>query len=271
MRRSLAFLLAAFVALTVGTPSAHALGRRGLDSNEQDQPSGGNRPTEPGDTLTWWCLDLNNFWQVDIPVLAGRVFLDYAYAETPPIPDQGCGNAWPVTVPGGSQFVPGGSHLWTVNNTYPKALREALEASGYHFRSQSPAEDLLAKVVSIRVEIRTAPAAGNEFVAEYTFDAQKYFRRTLLGFFRGMLPTQPIVNEALGVDISAAAVRRLPSIGFPVPAGPLPAGTPQARYAAYIYWTLSESHNDGLGLDEGNFLPAGEYQYEELVRLEYVP
>ena len=192
------------------------------------------------------------------------------FAENPPVADPGCGSAWPVSVPQGSQFVPAGDSLWITNKTYPAAIRASLEESGYSFRSQSPAEDLLAKVMSIRVEIRTR-LPEDVVVAEYTFDARKYFRRTLWGFFRGLLPTAPIVDPANGIDISADAVRRLPAIGFPVLAGPLPAETPVARYRAIVYWTLSEPHNDGLGLGTGNFLPAGEFQYGEIYRLEYVP
>ncbi len=49
----------------------------------------------------------------------------------------------------------------------------------------------------------------------------------------------------------------MPLFGFPVIAGPVPPG----NYRAWVYWTLSELHNDGLGLSWENldFLPAGEF------------
>ncbi len=267
MRRATVFLLAALVTFTAGIPSAHARGTQGPDG-DPGQPSGGNRPTEPGDSITWWCLDLNNFWQVDIPVIVGRATLDYAYAVGPSIPDPGCGSPWPVVVRGASRFTTSG--LWTMNHTYPARLRERLAADGYPFHSQSPAEDFLSKVVRVRIEVRTRPPE-NTLVAEYSFDAHKFFRRTLQGFHLGMLPSSPMGDPDLGIDISAAAARRLPSIGFPVPAGPIPEGTPGDRYLVYEYWTLSAPHNDGLGLDEGNFLPAGEFAFVNGVRFDYVP
>ena len=69
--------------------------------------------------------------------------------------------------------------------------------------------------------------------------------------------------SALGISISTKAFDELPTISFPaVDFGLLP-----GRYQVYVSWVLSEIHNDGLGLDDGDFLPAGEsfmasYQFE---------
>lgn len=65
----------------------------------------------------------------------------------------------------------------------------------------------------------------------------------------------PIVDPALGIDISSDEAGRLPLFGFTAIAGPVPPG----HYRAWIYWTLSDLHNDGTGLGDEAFLPAGEF------------
>jgi hypothetical protein len=66
---------------------------------------------------------------------------------------------------------------------------------------------------------------------------------------------RPIVDPGLGIDISVDAAGRLPLIGFPRAVAD---GLPPGSYRAQVYWVLSDLHNDGLGLDADNFLPAGE-------------
>lgn len=170
-----------------------------------------------------------------------------------PIPDP-CTNPFPVAVPSGSAFVPAGAAVWWTNKIYPPAIRAALEATGYAFHSQSPAEDFMSKVVEIRVEVRNF--ADQALVAVFSFDARENFRLVRLGEFNGRLPIDPLVDPALGLDLSVDEPLRLPTFGFPVLAGPVPPG----NYRAWVYFVLSDLHNDGLGLswENPNFLPAGD-------------
>jgi len=211
---------------------------------------------ESAETVTWWCTNLNDLWHVEVPVIIGR--FDAEPPDPSPSPDP-CTNPCPVVVPSGSGFMPGGSFSWFTNKTYPPVVREALAAQGYAFHSQSPAEDFKSKMVQLRVEIWTPDFSA--VVAEYTFDPQRNFRLVRVREFFGKLPSDPIVDAALGIDLSADAMGRLPLFGFPVIAGPLPAGTPPGIYLAAVFWTLSDLHNDGLGLEDFNFLPAGEILY----------
>jgi len=218
----------------------------------------GQRPEESGPdadakaetthTITWWCVDLNDLWHVEVPVVIGR---GIAIPPVPsPIPEP-CTNPFPVAVPNDSAFVPAGGAVWITNKTYPPAIRTALQTSGYNFHSQSPAEDFMSKMAEIRVEVRNF--TDNAFVAVFSFDPQRYFRLVRARDFEGPLPFGPFVDPALGIDISAEEAGRLPLFGFPVIAGPVPPGD----YRAWTYWVLSDLHNDGLGLEAGNFLPAG--------------
>jgi hypothetical protein len=171
-----------------------------------------------------------------------------------PIPDP-CQSAFPVVVPEGSRFMPGGTFIWCTNKTYPPAIRAALEASGYHFRSHHPMEDFLKKMVEVRVEIWSLD--WSTLVAEYSFDPRENARLVQTRDFDGKTPEGPYSNPALGIDYTAEQMQRMPLVGFPVRAGPLPEGTPTGMYWAAVYWTLSESHNDGLNIEDFNFLPGG--------------
>lgn len=203
-------------------------------------------------TVTWWCVDLNDLWHVDVPVLITQRI------ATPPVPspiEDPCTNPFPVAVPKGSTFMPGGTAVWFTNNAYPPAVRAALEGMGYRFRSQRPAEDFLSKMVEVRVEILDE---DENVAAEFKFDPQRYFKlvRTREFFGQRQPPTGSLVDpEEAG---------RLPLFGFPVIAGPVPL---PGQYTARVYWTLSDQHNDGLGLDPFNFLPAGEYLYDRVTTL----
>jgi len=258
MRRTILTLIAALAVSSMGVPSSHAKGRQG--GADLQQPSGSHKPASPGDTVTWWCLDLNNLWHVDVPVIAGVAVLDYSAVPDRPIPDPGCASGFPVVVTGSSMFMPGGTFFWYTNKTYPPVIRAALEAVGHSFHSQSPSQDLLFKMSRVRVEIWTLDQ--ETVIAEYSFDPHRFFRRSTLGAWDGMLQEVAYSDPALGIDLSPTAVRQLPLIGFPVDAGPIPPGTPAGMYWAAVYWTLSEEHWDGLGLDPNfNLLPAGEFLY----------
>jgi hypothetical protein len=147
-------------------------------------------------TRTWWCVDLNEVWKVKAALILPRGLLQPPAA--PPIPDT-CTSNFPVAVKAGSQFAPG-NIIWYANNTCPPAIRAALQEMGFHFHSQSAAEDVISK-------------------------------------------------------FEQAA--RLPLLGFPVL---IPAPTTQGEYRIWMYWTMSDWHNDGTCLDEGCML-AGEFLY----------
>jgi hypothetical protein len=143
--------------------------------------------------------------------------------------------------------MPGGTAVWFTNTRYPPAVRAALEGMGYNFHSQNPAEDFLSKMVEVRVEIRRQ----DQKVAEFKFDPKRNFRLVRVDEFFGQRrpPAVPFVDPE--------DVGRLPLFGFPVLAGPLPS---PGDYTVDVFWTLSDLHNDGLGLDPANdFLPAGEF------------
>ena len=202
-------------------------------------------------TVTWWCVDLNDLWKVDDPVIIA--IFNAVPPDPSPIPDT-CTNPFPVTVPNGSTFVPGGVVNWITNRVYPPAVRTALAAVGVNVHSESPGEDLRSKIVEIRVEVRTFP--DDVLVAEFSFDPRLNSRIVRQCELFGAFRFGPLVDPALGIDISVDEVGRLPLYAFPVHAGPVPPG----EYRSLVFWRLSEVHNDGLGLTPDNFLPAGETQ-----------
>lgn len=247
MRRVFCAVTGLLLVCSLATSSAFAKGHRPDESGAVEVAG----KAEASHTVTWWCVDLNELWHVDVPVVIGS---GAAIPPDPsPIPDP-CTNPFPVAVPSGSAFVPAGAAVWWTNKIYPPAIRAALEATGYAFHSQSPAEDFMSKVVEIRVEVRNF--ANQALVAVFSFDARENFRLVRLGEFNGRLPIDPLVDPALGLDLSVDEQLRLPTFGFPVLAGPVPPG----NYRAWVYFVLSDLHNDGLGLswENPNFLPAGD-------------
>jgi hypothetical protein len=221
----------------------------------------------PGDppfpqTLTFWCADLNQVWHAKVPLVGPRGW--FVPPDPPPIPDP-CISPYPAVVPEGSSFAPG-NVLWFTNKTYPPAVRAALGEMGYHFHSQSPAEDFRSKLTAIRVEVRTYPE--NELVGESTFDPWKFFRLVRVrNLFFGPADLGPLVIPDLGIDLSAEEVGRLPMFGFPTV---LPPPGPPREYRIWVYLTMSDWHDDGLGVAEENMLPAGEFLYAA-PRLTVVP
>lgn len=201
-------------------------------------------------TVTWWCVDLNELWHVNVPVIVGPGVL--TPPDPSPLPPCPSTSSFPINVPAGSGWTSGGGAIWFTNKTYPPAVAEALAAIGYNFVSNSPMEDMMKKITEVRYVVRTFPS--NDFVTEFSFDPRQNFRLVRTRQFFGELPLDPIVNADLGIDISAAGFGRLPLVHFPAIGGGLPPGS----YRAQVFWVLSELHNDGLGLDDGNFLPPGE-------------
>lgn len=201
-------------------------------------------------TVTWWCVDLNRLWHVDVPVIVG------VFVLTPPVPSPlppcDTTSTFPITIPASSRWTGSGNAIWYTHHVYTPAMVEALTATGYNFVSNSPMQDLMRKITEVRYVVRAFPS--NAFVTQFTFDPQQNFRLVRTREFFGDQPATPIVDPDLGIDISAEESGRLPLIRFGGVADPLDPGS----YRVEVRLVLSELHNDGLGLEAGNFLAAGE-------------
>ena len=240
---------------TLTLSPALAKGHRGdMDSTTTSkQQTNKNRNFE--DTITWWCVDLNEVWKVKETVIVGFGGLVGDPSFTPYCGDP---DRFPITVPAGSTFMPGGLFYWTTNKTYPAAYAAAVEAQGFTFspHSNSPAEDFRSKIVQVRVDVFTLETGDP--VAAFTFDAQKNLKLVQYADLFGPLGPVTLIDPALGIDLSSAEFGRLPTYGFPVRAGPVPPG----EYFYCISYALSAEHWDGLGVDPFlNLLPAGEFVY----------
>lgn len=239
---------------------AYAKGNRGERDNVAPASNQGRSQTT--DTITWWCVDLNVLWKVKVPVVVGRgVFLGGDPAVSPYCGDPNAltDGRFPVAVPAGTPFMPAGNVIWWTNRTYPPGYAAALQAAGlgYTFNphSSSPAEDFKYKLSKIRVEIYRFD--DDAFIAEYSFDPQRYFKLVQLGDFYGQLPLDPAIDPSIGLDLSSDEVGRLPTFGFPVlPTAPSEPGV----YYYVVYWTFSDYAWDGLGIDpNANVGPPGEF------------
>jgi hypothetical protein len=212
--------------------------------------------TSSSNTITWYCLDLNQALKVNVPVVVGPGQLTRPTDSTlPPCPTA---STYRIQVPSGSGWAVF-NLAWNMNHRYTKEVRAALNAMGYHFVSGSPPTDLLAKMTEVRYDVAIYDAAdvNNRWkpVATYTFDPLTVYlqvpAKTLLGNYP---PSGAYSVPDLGIDLSAKQVDTLPAMTFPAIGGPLPPG----RYRACVTFVFSEAHNDGLGVDEGNFLGPGE-------------
>lgn len=229
-------VLAAFV-LTAA--SALALGRAPADPTAAAKASAAH-------TVTWWCVDLNDVFKVNVAVLTVRPWL----LGGPPCATT---SSWPQAIPAGSQFAT--DSAWITNKTYPKPIADGLGAmpGGYHFASNSPMEDFLSKIIEVKYVV--LDFVTGDPVTQFAFDPRTIFRRAQWGDLLGGRSIDPIVDPALGLGLDEAAVRRLPLTSLPGIASPLPAGS----YLVQTVWTLSERHCDGLGLDpDNNCLAAGD-------------
>jgi hypothetical protein len=205
------------------------------------------------DTFTWWCVNLTDLWNAKETVVIGLGTLTGDPSFTPYCGDP---SRFPITVPAGGTFMPAGAFHWATNKTYPAGYAAAVEAQGFRFsaHSQSPAEDFRSKIDRILVEVFTFPAGDP--VANFTFDAQKNVKVVQLRDVLGPIPIDPIVDPALGINLSSEEVGRLPTHGFPVRAGPVPPG----EYFYCLTLTISADHWTGLGVDLSlDYLPAGDF------------
>lgn len=246
--RAMRWIFDAVTALLLAGSLAASPAHAKEDRSKEDGPDW-KGTTETAHTVTWWCVDLNELWNVEVPVIVGA---GTAIPPDPsPIPDP-CTNPFPVTVPSGSAFTEGAAPVgWYTNTTYSSEIRAALESIGYEFHSQSPAEDFMSKMAEILVEVRNF--ADDGLVAEFSFDPRQNFRLVRVRDYFGQLPLDPVVIPELGLDLSSDAVGRLPLYGFPTIAGPVPPG----KYRVWVWFRLTAQHNDGLGLADDNFFSAG--------------
>jgi hypothetical protein len=249
MNRSNATRAVAVLAALALSSSALAKGHdRGVDSTASTSTTKASKNNPVADTITWWCVDLNDLWNAKETVVVGAGGLigdgTGPCAGTTP---------FPVVVPAGQTFMPGGTFNWTTNKTYPAGYAEAIAAQGFTFApaSNSPSEDFKQKMSQIRVEVFTFPEGDP--VAAFTFDPQKNFKLVQLRDFAGT--TLP---DYATPGFSLDELGRLPTYGFPVSAGPVPPG----QYSYCVFWSLSGDHWDGIGTDpNANFLPSGEFLY----------
>jgi hypothetical protein len=254
MKRIIAAVAGSLLLSTLGASPALAGGRRGEPVHEPERPSTHHRDRVPH-VVTFWCLDLNRVWHVEIPIVVGLGALNGGDPGISPY----CGDsdATPIVVQRDARFFPGAAAPWFTNKTYPPGYGAALTALGFDFRprSSSPAEDFLHNMVNIRVVIATVP--DDVPVAEYNFDPRRNFRIVRTGdFFFGQYALGSYVDPFLGIDMSVAELNRLPLFGFPIR---VPAPVQPGSYRAYVYWSFSQDTWDGLGMDPfENMWPAGE-------------
>jgi hypothetical protein len=267
MRRAMIVAVLLLVS-AIAAPAALARGHGGHHDDDGAEPGHGSWHGDYS-TVTWWCADLNEVWDVEVPVVTGRANFTGGDPTVSPWcgdPNAATDGRFPVAVPAGQEFMPGGTFIWFTNKTYPKGYRAAIEAQGlgdtFSPHSNSPAEDFQWKISRIRVEIYTL---AGDLVTEFTFDARRYLRRIQLGeLLFGQAAIGAYADPSLGIDLTAAQVDRLPLFGFTVmPTAPLASGD----YFYAVYWTLSDNHWDGMGVDPAaNLLPAGRSPVRRLRR-----
>lgn len=199
-----------------------------------------SQSTWSGHTVTWWCVDLNDLYKMDVPLIFCQSML--VAPEPSPVPPCSSTSNNPITVPAGPEWAMGSGVFWIMNLTYPKEIRAALDTLGFKFVSNSPTQDLLSKVKQVRYDVYSRP--GNLLIATYQFDPAKISVVKRLGQADGGLLDTGFLNPDLGLDISPKEAEHLPAAGFLPIAGALPAGT----YRTCVTWTFSDAHNDGLGL-----------------------
>ncbi len=200
------------------------------------------------DTVAWWCVDLSKVLNVDVPLVVGKGVL--TAPTDSPVPPCASVSSWPIEVPAGS---PWSSMVgtWTTNWAYTKEMRAALESRGFHFVSASPVQDLLAKMTEVRYEVTLL---DNTPVATYRFDPRDVHRQLPQQRLAGSVGLVAASIPELGIKVNEHQTLELPTVAFPAIGEPLPPG----RYKVCVHWVMSELHNDGLGLEDGNFLPAGD-------------
>jgi hypothetical protein len=242
MKRRLVLLSCLVCAL-----SASAKDRRHVE--EGPHHKGGDK--EAAHTVTWWCTDLSELLDVEVPIAT-----PYWMLATPdPSPVAPCAptSSWPVSVPVGGRWAAGGGAFWFTNTSYNAPVRAGLAAMGYRYASHKPIEDFIAKVKTLTYVV--VDLATEVEVARFNFNASQVAVVVSQGDIYGAWGADPWSNPAVGIDYTAAQVALLPSAYFMgVVKGKLPPGL----YRVQIHFIMTDVHNDGLGLDPGNFIGPGD-------------
>jgi hypothetical protein len=245
-------LLLLFVALLAAAPTSADGGGTLPERAGAVAPRSVN--DEGAHTVTWWCVDLNELWHVDVPVLVG--FGAVTPPDPSPVPTCPTTSTFPIVVSAGSGWVSGGAAIWYTHTHYTQQILDALGPE-YRFVSNSPMEDMLQEMTAVRYVVRTVPA--NAIVAEHTFDPRLVFRLVRANQYFGELTLAPTSFPELGIELSSEAMGRLPLVLFPAVGEALPPGT----YRAQMFYVFSDLHNDGLGMGPGNFLGPGEFLWAQ--------
>jgi hypothetical protein len=231
--------------------SASAKDRHGAS----DGPAHKGGDKESAHTVTWWCTDLSELWGVDVPMNAPAWML--VAPDPSPVAPCATTTSWPVTVKAGDRWAGGGYDFWVTDTRYNPQVRAGLQAIGYHFASQKPIEDFIAKVKTLTLV--AVDRLTQVEVARFSFDASEVAVVVKQGDVFGAWGTDPWYNPAVGIDYSVAQTALLPTAKFAgVVRGKLPPGT----YSIQTHWIMTDVHNDGLGLDPSDFVGPGDVFYD---------
>jgi hypothetical protein len=245
MKRRLVLLSCLVCALSASAKDRHqfAVG---------SQHKGGGK--EAAHTMTWWCTDLSELVGVDVPIAVPYWML--LAPDPSPLAPCSATTSWPVSVPVGGRWAAGGGSDWSTNTSYSAAVRAGLDAIGYHYASQKPIEDYIAKVKTLTYVVVDFSTLAE--VARVNFDASEVAVVVKEGDIFGAWGTDPYSNPAVGIDYTAAQTAQLPGAYFMgVVKGKLPPGL----YRVQVHLIMTDVHNDGLGLDPENFVGPGDFFY----------
>ncbi len=123
---------------------------------------------------------------------------------------------------------------WVVTDQYSPEVKAELEAQGYVFRGETPAEDFIAKVDHVYVIIHPGEPQERTLVWEGS-SAFRYFPLSEWGI---PIPDRILIN------------------GF----GMVPPHNP-GEHTVVFGLVMAELHNDGFGTEEENFLMPGPEAY----------
>jgi hypothetical protein len=230
--------------------SASAKGRD--DGKEGHDRKGGEK--EAAHTVTWWCTDLSELLDVEVPIATPAFMI--VTPDPSPVAPCATTSSWPVSVPAGGRWAGGGASMWFTNTSYNAAVRAGLDAMGYRYASQKPIEDFIAKVKTLTYVVVDFATLAE--VARFSFDASRVAVVLKQGDVFGAWGTDPWSAPAVGIEYTAEQTAKLPTAYFMgVVKGKLPPG----KYRVQVHFIMTDVHNDGLGLDDGDFIGPGDISY----------
>ena len=146
--------------------------------------------------------------------------------------------------------------MWFTNTSYNAAVRAGLDATGYHYASQKPIEDFIAKVKTLTYVVVDFATLAE--VARFNFDASKVAVVVKQGDIFGAWGTDPWSMPAVGIEYTAAQTALLPTAYF---MGVVKGNLPPGKYRVQVHFLMTDVHNDGLGLEPGDFIGPGDIAY----------